>query len=158
MGNRITTLCDEQTDTRPTKSVQTRQKLTVYGDYFNSETRTILAVLKIAGDVQYDYVNFNSLTDEQREGRHAFEKINPSFQLPVVVEGSYKILNGNNAALTYLSCTHISICEKLAPKSSQKQIMQCLNFLQSAIQPVTSRLTTLYAKHALNLQNSLQVS
>lgn len=130
----------------------------MYGDYYSAETRTILAVLKITGDVQFDYKNFNSLTNEQKESKYNFDKVNPSYQLPVVVEGSYKILNGNNAALTYLSCTHKSINDKLAPSASQKQVLFWLNYFQANILPVTSRLTTLLAKNALNLKTNTSFS
>lgn len=39
------TLCSDQVDTRPA-----RTGLTVWGDYVNADTRTVLAVLEMSGE------------------------------------------------------------------------------------------------------------
>ena len=46
---------------RPTSS-----RLTVWGDYFNSETRTLLAILNIC-KVQYTFTKVNTLNEEHRQ-------------------------------------------------------------------------------------------
>lgn len=99
----------------------------IYGDYYNADTRTLLAVLKMA-DVPHDYVNMNTLTNEHKEAKHAYDKVNPSGQVPTVVEGNYKILGGNNAQITYLCCTHKAIGDLLCPPASQKDVMIHLNY------------------------------
>jgi hypothetical protein len=62
MGS-ISSICEPAPDTRPAKQ---QQKLTVYGDYYNSDTRTLLSILKLAGE-PHDYVNMNTLQNEHRE-------------------------------------------------------------------------------------------
>ena len=124
MGNSTNCLCDNQADTRP----QTTQlKLTVYGDYYNADTRTLLAILKLANE-PHDYVNLNTLANEHKEAKSVYYNVNPSGQIPTMLEGSYKILGGNNAQITYLCSTHKKIGDLLCPAESQRQIMMHLNW------------------------------
>lgn len=75
MGSKLSSLCDDQPDTRPAQ--EAKQKLVIYGDYYNADTRTLLAVLKLA-DVPHDYINMNTLSNEHKEAKHGYDKVNPS--------------------------------------------------------------------------------
>lgn len=61
MGN---TLCEEQEDVKP--DAKLISKITIFGDYINSDTRLILACLKISGE-PHEYVNMNTLQNEHRD-------------------------------------------------------------------------------------------
>lgn len=43
------------------------QKLIVYGDHLNSETRTILAMIKIAGIMDFQFEKVDTLKGEHKE-------------------------------------------------------------------------------------------
>jgi len=60
------------------------QKLTVYGDHFNSDTRTLLGILKIAG-VPHAFERVNMLNEDHR--KESYLRINPSGQIPMITEG-----------------------------------------------------------------------
>ena len=50
-------LCKDQADTRPST-----KKLTVWGDYINSDTKAILSVLKLC-NIDHDYHNIETLLE-----------------------------------------------------------------------------------------------
>lgn len=66
-----------------------------------------------------------------------------------MLEGTYKILGGNNAQITYLCSTHKKIGDLLSPPESQRQIMMHLNWFQRQMRPITSRLTTMLTTNML---------
>lgn len=101
----------------------------IWGDYYNADTRVLIAVLKIAG-VPCEQIMMNTLANEHKESKIGYDLVNPSGSIPTVVEGSYKILGGNNAQITYLCSTHLAIQDKLCPTASQKEIMVHLNWFQ----------------------------
>ena len=53
-------LCKDQADTRPST-----KKLTVWGDYINSDTKAILSVLKLC-NIDHDYHNIETLLEEHK--------------------------------------------------------------------------------------------
>ena len=63
-----------------------KQKIVIWGDYFNLETRMILATLKLTEDVDYGMILIDSLKNEQKKDK-SYKKINPTGKIPTVVEG-----------------------------------------------------------------------
>lgn len=75
-------------------------KLIVWGDYFNSDTRTLLAILEIAG-VAYDFKEVDTFKDDHKKPEYLLH--NPAGQIPMITESSYKILGGSNHIVLYLA-------------------------------------------------------
>ena len=88
--------------------------MTIYGDYYNAETRAVLCVLKISG-INHDYINLNTLQNEHRDSQK-YLQVNPTGLVPTLVDGSYKILNGNNIQLQYLCDTYNQTRNLLCPE------------------------------------------
>ena len=84
MGNY---LCKDQADTRPVS-----KKLTLWGDYVNADTKAILSVLMIC-NIDYEYRNIETLREEHKRSDE-FAKVSPIQEVPVITEGSYKIISG----------------------------------------------------------------
>ena len=74
-------------------------KLTVWGDYFNADTRTILTILNIAG-VSHNIEEVDMFKGDHKKDSYLSQ--NPSGQIPMLTEGGFKILGGNNIFLLYL--------------------------------------------------------
>ena len=74
MGQKISSLCEDQPDTRPK---EVKSKLVVWGDYYNPDTRVVLACLKLAG-VAHEQVMMNTLANEHKEAKVGYDKVNPS--------------------------------------------------------------------------------
>jgi hypothetical protein len=53
-------LCKDQADTRPMQ-----KKLTLWGDYINSDTKAILTVLRIC-NIDHEYTNIETLLEEHK--------------------------------------------------------------------------------------------
>ena len=53
-------LCKEQTDTRPVS-----KKLTLWGDYINSDTKAILSVLRLC-NIEHEYKNIETMVEEHK--------------------------------------------------------------------------------------------
>ena len=83
-----------------------KQKPVIWGDFFNTETRMILATLHISEDTDYDMIMIDSLNKKQKTDKK-YKKINPTGKIPTLVEGSYTMLgSGDMLILIYLCQTH----------------------------------------------------
>jgi glutathione S-transferase len=71
----------------------------VLGDYFNSDTRTILGILKISR-VPHTFEKVDTLNEEHR--KESYLKQNPSGQIPLITEGQFKVIGGGNTMINYL--------------------------------------------------------
>ena len=100
-------------------------KLTVWGDYFNSDTRTILSIINIAG-VPYSLEEVDQFKGDHK--KDSYLAINPSGQIPMITEGSFKILGGNNIFLIYLCNSHQRIKDKLYPVETRVEIEKHLSW------------------------------
>lgn len=113
-------------------------KLTVWGDHFNSDTRTILSIINIAG-VPYSFEEVDQFKGDHK--KDSYLAINPSGQIPMITEGSFKILGGNNIFLIYLCNSHQRIKDKLYPVETRVEIEKHLSWFQSRMRPCAGRLT-----------------
>ena len=114
-------LCKDQADTRP-KS----KKLAVWGDLTNPDTKSILAVLKLC-NIDHDYTNIETLREEHKRNED-FALISPIQEVPVLTEGSYKIISGPCQFMYYLCNTRNIVKEKLFPKDCEKLINRHMAF------------------------------
>lgn len=55
--------------------------LTIYGDYFNSDTRTLLAILEISG-TQYSFMEVDVFKGDHK--RDSYKMINPNSEIPTI--------------------------------------------------------------------------
>jgi len=113
-------------------------RLTIWGDYFNSDTRTILSVLYIAG-VPYQLEEIDMFKGDHK--KDSYLAINPSGQIPMITEGSFKILGGNSIFLIYLCNSNQRIKDKLYPTEVRAEIEKHLSWFQSRMRPCAGRLT-----------------
>ena len=100
-------LCGKESSTldKPGQSI-----LTVWGDFFSSETRTIMTMIRMA-DLKHEFHEI-----DQFKGDHKTEdylKLNPIGTLPTVTEGRFLILGGYIVFLNYLVNHHREIRDKL---------------------------------------------
>ena len=84
--------------------------LTVYGDFFNSDTRTILSLLYIAG-VPHQFQEVDTFKGDHK--KEPYIAINPTSQIPLIQEGGFKVIGGSHITLQYLCSSHKRIGEKL---------------------------------------------
>ena len=126
-------LCKEQTDTRPLT-----KKLTLWGDYVNSDTKAILTVLAICR-IEHEYQNLETLKEEHKLSEE-FAKVSPIQEVPVITEGSYKIISGASQFMFYLCNTRQRVKDQLYPKDCERVINRHMGFYQNKLRPRTQRL------------------
>ena len=89
--------------------------LTLYGDHFSPDTRSILILIKMgAGDA----LPFNFHMVDQFSGAHnrdEFLKVNPLGTLPTVIEGRHIVLGSFIVFVQYLMSKNERIKDKLYP-------------------------------------------
>ena len=109
------TLCKEQADTRPAS-----KKLTLWGDYMKAETKAILTVLQMFA-IEHEYNNLDTLKDEHKTSEE-FAIVSPIQEVPVITEGSYKIISGPCQFMYYLCNTRSKVKDSLYPKDCERLI------------------------------------
>ena len=129
-------MCKDQADTRPAT-----KKLTVWGDYINAETKSILSVLMIC-HIEHEYTNVETLLEEHKRSEE-FALVSPIQEIPVITEGSYKIISGPAQFMFYLCNTRSIVKDRLYPKDCERMINKYLNWFQNKLRPKTQRLIKL---------------
>ena len=130
-------------------------KTEVWGDYFQSDTRMILAVLDYCGDTNYEFHSVNSL--ESKEEEEEYLKINPTGKIPTLKEKKYIMLgSGDTTILTYLCKAHHQ-CACLFPKDKSAAINRFIQFFNMKMRPTTQKLirqckTKIMAKNGMSEQ------
>ena len=87
--------------------------LIIYGDYFNPQTRTLLAVVDVAG-VGYNFDLVDQLAGEDK--KDPYLQKNPTGSIPMIEQGGFKILGGDPQLLTFLCKNNKRISDMLYQK------------------------------------------
>ena len=90
----------------------TKSELTLHGDYFASEVRTIIAGLDYCG-VAYTFKEVNTFIGQHKE--EPYLQINPIGQIPTIVDGNTTVIGGYSTFLTYLASARPSLGKTLYP-------------------------------------------
>ena len=126
-------LCKDQADTRPGS-----KKLTLWGDYINAETKAVLTVLMMC-NIEHEYKNIDTLTEEHKRSDE-FAAISPIQEVPVITEGSYKIIAGPAQFMFYICNTRELVKNQLYPKDCEKLINRHMTWFLNKLRPKTQRL------------------
>ena len=92
--------------------------MVIYGDYTNSDTRAILAALRVSG-MAFQFINLDVLSN-QHHHNEVFAKISPSKDFPVITEGNFIIINSVVKNMKYLCASKPMMQKKLWPNDNQK--------------------------------------
>lgn len=75
------------------KPITKEAPVTIYGDYFNQDTRALLIICKLA-DLR---VNFHLIDTFNGDHKTAFyKKLNPNQSIPMLQEGMAKVMSGTS--------------------------------------------------------------
>lgn len=81
----------------------------VYGGCFDPDTRTLIAIL-MKLQVPFDLVKVDLLDSNKNE---EFRAVNPALTVPVIEEGSFKILGSTQVFINYLANTRPELIDLL---------------------------------------------
>ena len=115
----------------------TGQELTLHGDYFSSEVRTIVAGLQFCG-VQFTFKEVNTLIGEHKE--EPYLAVNPTGSVPTLVDGNTSVIGGYSTFLTYLASAYPVLGAALYPPNSQAEIDAHLLWYQCIFSPATQKM------------------
>lgn len=110
-------------------------ELTVYGDYFIAETRTLLLLIQL-GDTSHQFIEVNTFKGDHR--KEEYIRLNPTGSVPTMTEGRYLLLGGSIVFINYLVNHHREIRDKLYPKDF-KSLIDSILLWQSSIMRVLSQ-------------------
>ena len=115
-------------------------EVTLYGDYFNADTRSIASILDLC-DVKFQFLQVNTLTEAHRE--ESYLRINRAGTVPTLIVGQDKILGGGSIFPLYLAGQFQSVANKLFHEADKKEIEKVLNWFYLKMMPETQRLIRL---------------
>ena len=85
-----------------------QSKLSIFGDWFDNDTRTIMSILKI-GDIPHNFMLIDMLS-----GQHHSEKflsVNPLGSLPIVLENNFFVMGTTAVFLKYFANSKPKVAE-----------------------------------------------
>ena len=135
------------------------EKIIIYGDYFNQDTRAILAICDIS-EVNREFVVVDSFKGEQKQA--PFKHLNPACSIPLITEGTQenptlKVAGDRNLAdlYNYLIDNHVKVSQKLYPAEQGEQIIEMMNWFKKNLRQSTSRLISQALEDTHNARDSL---
>jgi len=114
-------------------------QLTIWGDYFNSDTRTIENMVSICG-VPNKMNIIDTLNSENKQ--EGYLKVNPTGTVPTItdIKGNQYVLGGFSIYINYL-CNHQQrIKENIYPEEYKKEIDNRILWFQSLVRVNTGRI------------------
>ena len=112
-------------------------ELTVYGDSFDPDTRTILVLLRIAG-TEFKFKEIDRFQNQHKHNDYLI--VNPLGEIPCIDEGNFKVMGKTKVFLSYLGSTQEKLSD-LYPKSKQAQLDQYMNWFESVLRPSARRIS-----------------
>ena len=109
--------------------------LTLYGDYFDADTRTVLTLLAL-GNVKHKFVEVDQFRGQQNEAK--FRELNPCGGLPILEDNHFLVIGQTRLFVNYLSNSKARIRSYL-PTEHAPKIDQFLNWHESVLKPCVRR-------------------
>ncbi len=97
--------------------------LTIWGDLFQPDTRTLVIMAKMGG-VDFEFKSVDSFLGDYRTP--AYESLNPTGTLPTITENRLKCLGGYLVHISFLVNNHPRIKDRLFPTEAKPEIEQAL--------------------------------
>ena len=107
--------------------------LEVYGDRFNSETRTILALLEISNKA-YAFKLIDSFYGEHRSIDYL--KLNVTGSIPLIVDNNKKVFGRGDCFVNYLTGT-VNPIKHLMPAEDTKELGILMNWYNCIFKPAS---------------------
>ena len=89
--------CCSSPDRSQPNAPSIKSALTIYGDWFNQDTRALIAICNMA-EVPCEFVHVDTFNQENM--RDPYVQLNPNSTIPMITEGMAKII-GDGASLYY---------------------------------------------------------
>lgn len=97
-----------------TEEINVNETLEIYGDYVNTETRTIRSILEFAR-VQYKFKPVLKTNEGSMELQKYKSNINATGSIPTICHNNNTVVGGNNLHLIYISRAIRQVRDRLAP-------------------------------------------
>ena len=126
-------------------------EVTIFGDFFNSDTRAIASILELC-EIKFQFICVNTLNDDHK--KEAFLKINKAGFVPTLIIGDEKIIGTGSIFPFYLAGQYKEVSEKLFKESDRKKIETVLNWFNLKMIPETERLFRLILHPKVHKESS----
>lgn len=112
--------------------------ITVYGDYFCPDLRTILTCMQYSG-CKYQFTEVDTLVGEHTE--ESYLEVNPTGQTPTITDGTTTVIGGYSNQLAFLASQNQSLTEKMYPRLAQAEIDTHMQWFNCILKPVVKKYT-----------------
>ena len=112
------------------------EKLRVFGHHFNTDTRTVLTLLKISG-ISYTFNEVDVFQGKHKEIE--FLRQNPTGQIPMVLDQDCQLVGSVDIFVRYLVHTKPRL-QSYMPREHAAKVDQYLNWHQTVLHPCVQRL------------------
>ncbi|TNV76023.1 hypothetical protein FGO68_gene14219 [Halteria grandinella] len=119
--------------------IQMGNKLVLLGDYFNAETRALIAILQLS-ETPFTLMEIDQLKEEHLKDQYL--QVNPTGQVPTMLHGSFKIIGAANMFVGYLASCMPRVREKFVSQDMEAMMV----WYQARLRPVSIRLTQAISK------------
>ena len=114
-----------------------RHKLTIWGDYFNQDSRVLHALCEMA-DQEVDFVLIDTLKRENEA--EDFRAKNPTQAIPMLTDGNYKILGDGVSIYNFLLMNYPAVKSRFYNSAQKDRVEGLVRHFLTKVRKVTSAL------------------
>jgi glutathione S-transferase len=100
-------------------------KLTVWGDYLNSDTRTAVAILKML-EIEYKFSLVDTLKEENKQEAYLAQSYCDT--IPMISNNQFKVIGGDITALKFIKNFFPQVKKELYPEDQEKDVDRFLGW------------------------------
>ena len=127
--------CPSQIDDRVGRNTP---KLTIWGDYYNQDTRALLAICDMA-EIPHEFKLVDSLQNENKSD--GYKKENPTQSIPMLTDNQWRILGaGGETTYTFLIENYHVVKKKFFNPQQEARINDMFRYFNQVVRKTTSRL------------------
>ena len=114
-----------------------RDQITIWGDYFNQDTRALIAICEMSG-VSANFQMVDTFT--QKNFDKEYTDLNPNSTVPMITEGPTKIIGDGSSLYFYLVNKHSPVFQKFYAEDQAVDVRMMMGWFQKTMRKTTAKL------------------
>ena len=131
-------LPQDRGSSNPMDSSSCSSKLAIWGDYFNQDTRALLAICDMA-EIQHEFRLVDSF--QRQNLTQSYRVANPTQSIPMITDGLWKIIGQSQTSYEFLVEHYPNVKKKFFSPEQANSINENFIFLDSEFRRVSGYLT-----------------
>ena len=105
---------------------------TLYGDWFDADSRTVCTLLKLSG-IHFQFTEIDRFKMQHKQ--NTYTSLNPLGTVPMLANGRHKVFGSIRVILNYLANSQTCASDSLFPAQCKEKLEQYMKWYESVLEP-----------------------